>query len=84
MKRLVLPNIGPGESFSGGCPPGTWKLLCWANYLTKSEAGLHLCWKRAKVYALPRIKLCWTGRDRAISYLLDNPPKKDSPGPLML
>jgi hypothetical protein len=31
--------------------------------------------KRAMVYALPGIKLCWTGRDWAISYPLDNPQK---------
>ena len=62
--------------FFGGCPPLTWKLLCRANDLTKSEAGLHLSWKRAKGNALPRIKLCWTGRDRAIRHPLDNPPKK--------
>ncbi len=33
------------------------------------------------VYALPRIKLCRTGRDRAISYPLDNPQKQDPLGP---
>jgi 7-cyano-7-deazaguanine synthase len=53
-------------------------LLCRANYLTKSETGLYLTTKRATVYALPRIKVSWTGRDGAISYLLDNPPKKTS------
>jgi hypothetical protein len=83
MKQMSLPNRGPWGSFFWSCPARTWELLCRANYLIKSEVGLHLSLKRAMVYALPRIKVCWTGRDWAISHPLDNLQKKDPHGLLM-
>ena len=57
------------------------RLLCRANCLTKSRAGLHHGGKSATVYALHRIKLSWTGRDWSMSYPLDN-PKQRPPRPL--
>jgi hypothetical protein len=60
---MGLPTRGLRGFFSGVCPPQTWEFLFRANYLPKSKAGLHMSWKRAMVYALPQIKLCWTGRE---------------------
>jgi len=76
MKTNELAEQSTEGIFFWGCPSLTWKLLCRANYLTKSRVGLHQHTKRAMVYALPRIKLCWTGRDWAISHPMDNPQKK--------
>jgi hypothetical protein len=75
MKLINFPQIGDWGVLFLGLSTLTWELFCRANYLTKSRAGLHQCRQQAMMYALPRIKLYWTGRDRAISHPLDNPQK---------
>jgi hypothetical protein len=73
---LTFDTEVKGGLVLGVVHPDAMSFFAGPNILTKSEAGLHRCPQQAKVKALPRIKLCWTGRDRAMSYPLDNPQNK--------
>ena len=79
---LTFDTKVQGGLIFGVVHPEAMSFFAGPNILTKSEAGLHLCLQQAWVKALPRIKLCRTGRDRAMSHPLDNPQKRRPPGPI--
>jgi hypothetical protein len=76
----MLDTEVQGGFVFGVVHPKAQSLIAGTNSLSKSGAGLLLRPQQAKSIAPPQINLCWTGRDWAISYPLDNPQKQDPLG----